>query len=359
MRRPGGARRTRAALCLTMAFGAAACVRPPAPAAPAPAGDALVMVSRAWPVMGTMFTATVWGVPGADSTVLLEALLRARDSVRLADSLMSTYRPSSELSQANRHAGGEAVRVSPPLLETLRIARRYWELSGGGFDPTIGPLVRAWGFHGDSGRVPPARELDSLRALVDFGSVQLDRAGSTLRLPRAGMRLDLGGVAKGHALDMARAAFTTVPAVHGVMLDLGGNVLVAGRPPRGTHWRLAIRDPRGGDEPIGVVALDSGAIATSGDYERFYRIDGVRYAHIIDPRTGRPARGTIAATAIGPTGAWSDGLSATLYLAGPSRALALADSIPGIGAVIVEASPDGESVGTIHWSARARTWRDR
>jgi thiamine biosynthesis lipoprotein len=281
--------------------------------------------------MGTLLVVTAWG---DDTAAMLRAVHAARDSVRLVDSLMSSYARTSELSRINRAAGAAPVRVSAELLHVLEQARVYWRLSGGAFDPTIGPLVAAWGFHGEHGRVPAHRELDSLRALVDFAAVQIDTAAHTVRLPRAGMQLDLGGIAKGYALDLARAAMREVP-LRGGMIDLGGNVLVFGRPPHGARWRIGIRDPRGTGGVIGYVSLDSGAVATSGDYEHFYTIGGVRYAHLIDPRSGRPARGVIAATAFGPAGEWSDGLSAALFLSGPQRGIALADSLPGVGAIYV------------------------
>ena len=312
-------------------------------------------VTRAWPVMGTMFTATAWG---ADTTALLAMIRDARDSVRLVDSLMSNYRESSEITAANRAAGAAApVAVSAQTFHVLTRARTYWRLSEGAFDPTVGPLVGAWGFYGDSGAVPPRRTLDSLRALVGFAAVELDSARRTVRLPRAGMRLDLGGIAKGYALDLARAALRD-SRVRGGSLDLGGNVLVFGRPPRGVKWVVGIAHPRRGGRVLGRVALDSGAVATSGDYEHFFRIGGVRYAHLIDPRTGRPARGVIAATAIGPTGEWSDGLSATLFLADARRAVALADSLPGVAALYVREPARGSVVRRrdVVLSARARRW---
>lgn len=303
--------------------------------------------------MGTLLVVTAWG---DDTAAMLRAVHAARDSVRLVDSVMSNYKPTSELSRINREAGGAPVHVSPELLYVLEEARRYWRLSNGAFDPTVGPLVAAWGFYGEHGRIPSSRELDSLRALVDFGAVEIDTIARTVRLPRAGMQLDLGGIAKGYALDLARAAMRIVP-LQGGMIDLGGNVLVFGRPPHGRKWRIGIRDPRRHGGILGVVSIDSGAVATSGDYEHFYVIDGVRYAHLIDPRSGRPARGVIAASAIGPRGEWSDGLSATLFLSGARRGIALADSLPGVGALYV--LDHGDSVITrddIALSARAARW---
>lgn len=291
-------------------------------------------VARAWPVMGTMFVATVWG---NDTATMARVVHDARDSVRLVDSLMSNYRPESEISRLNAGAGGPAQRVSPQTMHVLLRARELWRISGGQFDPTVGPIVRAWGFYGDSGRVPPRAELDSLRTLVGYGRVALDSIGGTARLPVPGMSLDLGGIAKGYALDLARAALRD-PTITGGMLDLGGNILVFGKPPRGQEkWVIGIRHPRRDGQIIGTVALDSGAIATSGDYEHFYMIDGVRYGHIIDPTTGYPRRGVLAATAIGPRGQSSDGLSATLFLAGPRRGSAIVDSLAGVSGIWVVA----------------------
>lgn len=316
-----------------------------------PAADSLRRVARAWPVMGTMLTITVWG---SDSVAMLGAVHDARDSVRLVDSLMSTWRAESEISRVNAAAGGAAVRVSPQTMRVLVQARRWWQLSRGAFDPTVGPLVRAWGFHGTRGRIPPRRELDSLRALVGYGEVALDTTVLTVRLPRAGMQLDLGGIAKGFALDLARAALQGA-TISGGTVDLGGNVLAFGRPPGDGRWQVAVVDPRRRDRALGVLAIDSGAVATSGDYERYYVIRGRRYAHIIDPRTGRPARGVLSATAIGPRGEWSDGLSATLFLLGPDRGMALADSLPGVAAIWVRDAGTGVvRARDVVRSARAR-----
>ena len=311
-------------IILTIAFGARA-------SGQSSATDSIIKVTRAWPVMGTMFVATVWA---RDTAAALNGIVAARDSVRLIDSLLSTYRPESEASRVNARAGGDPARVSPQTLHVLLLSRKYWSLSGGLFDPTVGPLVRAWGFNGDSGRVPARAVLDSLRRLVGFDRVEIDSAASTVRLGVPGMSLDFGGIAKGYALDLARAALRD-STVRGGMLDLGGNVLVFGRSPTGRKWNIGIAHPRRDGRVIGVLSLDSGAVATSGDYEHFVRIDGKRYGHLLDPHTGYPRRGVLSATAIGPRGEMSDGLSAVYFLVGPARGSQLADSLPGASGVWV------------------------
>lgn len=290
-------------------------------------------VRRAWPAMGTMLVITAYG---SDSSDLLRAIAAARDSVRLLDSLMSGFRSTSEISAINRAAGTAAVSVSPQTLTVLRQARLYWTLSGGAFDPTIGPLSRAWRESLDDNRRPTSSSIDSLRALVGYQGVEIDDAGSTVRLQRRGMELDVGGIAKGYALDMARRAFDASTATGGT-IDLGGNILFFGRPPAGRQWPVGVVDPVHRERTIVTLALDSGAIATSGDSEHGTVIAGIRYSHIIDPRSGYPVRaGVASATAVGPSGLWSDGMSATLFLLGPFRGAALVDSIrSGMGAVFV------------------------
>ena len=321
-----------AVLALATVSIASASAQRTVPSASGSGSEPPVRVSRAWPVMGTLFVATVWTRDSAGAAVVLRA---AHDSVRLVDSLMSTWRPESEISRVNASAGrDEPISVSPQTMYVLRKARLYWRLSGGAFDPTVGPIVRAWGFDVVRGGRPSKRTLDSLRALVGFGDVELDSVARTVRLPRAGMRLDLGGIAKGYALDLARRALAS-PSITGGSIDLGGNVLEFGRPPAGGKWRVAIVNPLDRKRTIGALALDSGAVATSGDYEHYRLIEGRRYGHLIDPRTGMPARGVLSATAIGPLGEWSDGLSATLFLLGPARGQVLVDSIPGLAAVWV------------------------
>ncbi len=325
----------RRALGFALALSAALPARAQEPGRAPPSADtarSVVRVTRAWPVMGTMFVATVFTT---DPIAASAALHAAHGAVRLVDSLMSTYRPESELSSVNAAAGRtEPVPVSAHTMAVLRKARLYWRLSGGAFDPTVGPIVRAWGFERRHGRRPSPRVLDSLRALVGFGAVELDSLHRTVRLPRPGMRLDFGGIAKGYALDLARRALSD-SSVRGGTVDLGGNLLVFGAPPSGQRWRVAIVNPRREQETIAELALDSGAVATSGDYEHFVVIDGQRYGHLIDPRTARPSQGVLSATAMGPLGEWSDGLSATLFLLGPARGRALVDSIPGLGGLWV------------------------
>ncbi|HUH13024.1 MAG TPA: FAD:protein FMN transferase [Longimicrobiales bacterium] len=303
--------RAGAALALTLAVGGCGSGGPTPP-------DPVV---GRWPIMGTFLEVRVWH---ADETRARTALDAAHGEVLRVDSLMSTYRPASELSRANRAAGtGRSTPLSPATAEVLAAALGYARLSDGALDVTVGPLVDVWGFYGEEGRLPPRPVLDSARALTGWRRLALSDSGDSVRLPRAGMRLDFGAIAKGYAVDRAVAALRVAGAER-AMVDLGGNVGVLGAAPAGGAWRVGLRDPRNPSEALAVVAMEDGAVATSGDYERFFVADGVRYAHIVDPRTGVPVRGTASVSVLAASALASDALSTALYVLGPAEGACLA-----------------------------------
>lgn len=292
------------------------------PARPADRTDAAgqgppVRVQRGWPVMGTVLRVTSIA---ADTAGAERALRAARARVFRVDSLMSTYRETSDLSRVNAAAGsGRWIPVSAATGRVLEAALAWSRASGGAFDPTAGPLADAWGFHRGEPAMPPPGRADSAARLVGWRAVERDSSGRRVRLPRAGMRLDFGAIAKGWALDRAVAAMRSAGAAGG-SVDLGGAVSAFGAPPPGhDRWRLGIRHPRRDGELAGVLALDSGSVATSGDAEQFFVHDGVRYAHVMDPRTGRPARGVAQVTVVADRGVDADALATTLFVLGPGE----------------------------------------
>ena len=285
-------------------------------------------VDGAWPVMGTILRITALAADEATGRGALEA---GRVAVFRVDSLMSTYKPDSEISVLNAAAGtGAWTALSPWTEEVLAASLRWARRSGGAFDPTVGPLMRAWGFRGGPKRPPDPAALATARAHVGWQAVTLDTAGHRARLERPAMALDFGGVAKGYALDRALDEMRRAWALSG-MADLGGNVAVYGPAPSGDGWRLGIRHPRRTAETMGRVTLERGSVATSGDYEQMFEVEGVRYGHIMDPRTGAPARGIVAVTVAAPDGLLADVLSTTLFVMGPEAG----------GRLLEHAFPDG------------------
>src|SRR6185436_2710341 len=197
----------------------------------------------------------------------------------------SRYRDTSVLSAIKRAAGGAAVPIDAETAALMRYAAACHAASRGRFDITSGVLRRAWDFKRTPPRVPAASEVDALRALVDWPSVEWNER--TIRLPREGMEIDVGGIGKEYAADRVATIAIDAGIAHGYV-NLAGDVRVWGGRPDGAPWRVGIRHPRIDDTSIGGIEIADGAVATSGDYERFIVVDGVRYCHILDATTGWP-----------------------------------------------------------------------
>lgn len=209
------------------------------------------------------------------------------DEIARLERKFSRYRYDSLASRINRSAGSCCgVVVDGETAALLDFADTAWRESDGRFDPTSGVLRRVWDFK--SGRVPSEREIDEIQRLVGWARVRWDRP--RLALPTVGMQLDFGGFVKEYAADRVAALCRELGARAG-LVDLGGDLAVVGPHPDGSPWLVGIRHPRQPDVPIARIALSSGGLATSGDYERFMVVDGVRYSHLLDPRTGHSFRG--------------------------------------------------------------------
>jgi thiamine biosynthesis lipoprotein len=199
----------------------------------------------------------------------------------------SRFRDTSLVSAINRAAGGAPVAIDAETAALMRYADACHAASRGRFDVTSGVLRRAWDFKGVPPRVPDAREVDALRALVDWPAVEWDER--TIRLPRGGMEIDLGGIGKEYAADRVATIAIEAGIAHG-FVNLAGDVRMWGGQPDGSPWRVGLRHPRVDGASIGGIDLRDGAVATSGDYERFLVVDGVRYCHILDATTGWPVK---------------------------------------------------------------------
>jgi thiamine biosynthesis lipoprotein len=289
-------------------------------------------VSEVWSVMGTRAAVSI---PETDHRTLTGRAAVVKDIFRELDEALSVYKADSEISRLNRGAGKEAVPVSARTLEILRLARKYAELSGGAFDPTVLPLCRLWGFSGGSSprKLPSPDEIEGVRRLVGYRRLVIAEGAARLELP--GMGVDLGGIAKGYAVDLAFDRLAATGAAD-FLVDLGGNLRCRGSGRRGRPWTVGVRDPFDRSRIVGVLALTGGlAVATSGNYERFVEIDGERHAHILDPRTGRPVKGMAGVTVVCPTAVETDALSTALFVLGPSESLVLLARLPGAEAILI------------------------
>lgn len=266
------------------------------------------------------------------------AIDAAIEEMRRLDGILSSYSPDSEIAQVNLWAGVKPVKVSAEALAVVKRALYFGEISDGSFDPTIFPVMRLWGFGGPQFRVPADDEIKAVLSLVDYRRVHVDEAQSTVYLEEKGMALDLGAIAKGYAVDRM-AGIMRSQGVTSFIINVGGNVYAQGAKPDKTKWNVAVTDPRNPEDYMGYVHAQDIAIVSSGDYERYFEEGGLRYHHIVDPKTGYPSRTCRGTTVLLPSSTDADGLSTTLFILGPEATNVLS-RFPGVGAIFV--LPDGK-----------------
>jgi thiamine biosynthesis lipoprotein len=321
-------------------------------AAPQPVradGDACsdVVVERARPMMATIVTVTARGCPAG----LLEDGIREAfaEMDRLAG-LLSEWNPDGPVALVNRSAGRAPVPVPPEVLDVLTRAAAVSSRTAGGFDVTWAALAGVWRFDGARPpRLPARAEVRRRRALVAFRDLVVDRSAGTAFLRRPGMRVGLGGIAKGYIAE-AGANLLVSRGIRNVLVAASGDIAARGR--NGDRpWVVAIRDPRDPSAVLGTVELADESISTSGDYERYFVVDGRRYHHLLDPRTGYPATASESVTVVARHGAEADALATGLFVIGPDRARATLSGDPDVSAVLV-----GQD-GRLHLAGAPRSFR--
>lgn len=282
-------------------------------------------------LMGTSVSVDLWHDDGAAGRVLVDRVL---DEYRRVDDSMSTYKESSEISAINRGAGASAVPVSEELFGLIQRSLDLSTQSGGAFDVTYESVGYLYDFR--ARRRPSEAQIDQRLSAIDYTHVQLDPGGRTVEFARPGVRINLGGIAKGYAVERG-AAILRDAGVENAFLNAGGDTRVLGDR-RGQPWIVGIRHPRVSEEVVTRIPLVDEAISTSGDYERFFEEDGRRYHHIINPATGTPTEGVLSVTVIGPDATLTDGLSTTLFVLGAEAGLRFIETLPAYEAIVVEAT---------------------
>ena len=275
--------------------------------------------------MGTEFRIVAYAPQATNVQAAAEAAFRC---IARLDSLFSDYSADSEISRLAQHAGSpEWTNVSAELWSVLVAAREWSGLTAGAFDVTVGPLTRLWRWSSRRAELPAADRLSEARAVVDFRYLELDSESRAVRLSRAGMSLDLGGIAKGFAADAA----LRVLAEHGIeaaLVDAGGDLALGAPPPGEIGWLVALP---GGDS----LRLANAAVATSGDAYRYVEIDGIRYSHVVDPRTGLGVIDAPTVTTIAPSATFADALASALPVMDSEAGAALVRSLEGVSARVV------------------------
>jgi len=292
----------------------------------------LQLVERRGLAMGSELHLTAWSDDPLKTGAVFEDVFHDFDRL---DGLMSVWKDGSDVLRLNAAAGDHPVPVSADTLQALQAARQVSEWTGGKFDVTFGALSDLWKFDQDQDdRIPDPAEIRRRLPLIDYRKLVVDVGARTAFLQQKGMRAHLGGIGKGYAVQDA-VRMLRDSGLKDFVIQAGGDLYVGGV--RGDRpWRLGINDPRGpGGDSFAVVELRDSTFSTSGDYERFFMKDGVRYHHIIDPGTGQPARGCRSVTIVADSPLLADGLSTGVFLLGPEKGMALIERLPHVEGVIV------------------------
>jgi len=291
-------------------------------------------------VMGTLARVVVIAENSGTARKYIES---AFEELQKIEALMSVHTEDSEISRVNREAGDRAVAVSGVTFEVLQKAMEVSRLSEGAFDITVGPLVELWRSAGERNSMPTGKELAEARSKIGYEKVILDEQNRTARFAVDGMRLDLGGIAKGYGIDKAVEAMRKAGAIGG-MVDVGGDIRCFGPPSQSKKaWRIALQDPAqaakypGTSKPLLVLNVNDKAVATSGDYQRFAIIDGKKYSHIMNGRKGTSAEGLSSVTIIAQTAVNADALATAVSVMGAEKGLSLAEKLEGVEAILIPA----------------------
>jgi thiamine biosynthesis lipoprotein len=316
-------------------FGAAVCALAGlAACGRAPQERPATLVEQARVAMGSELRLTAWTGDLEAADAAFAAVFAEFDRL---EALLSTWREGSDVQRLNAAAGTAPIAVARETIEILTLARQIGDLTHGKFDITFGALADIWRFdHDQDNRVPSAEAIQARLGLVDYRAVDVDAAARTAAIAGRGVRIHLGGIGKGYAIDRA-AALLRGYELRDFMIQAGGDLYVAGR--RGDRpWRLGIQDPRGAAGSIFAnIELADRTLSTSGDYERFFIANGRRYHHILDPDSGEPAMGCRSVSIVAPRAVMADGLSTGVFVLGPREGMALIERLPDVEGVIVTA----------------------
>jgi len=274
-------------------------------------------------IMGTLVEITV--IPGNE-----KAIREAFEALKKVDALMSTYKEDSEISILNRE--GKA-QVSEETLEVIEDAIKFSNLTDGAFDITCRPLINLWKKAKKEEKVPTEEEIEEAISLVGYQRIILE--GNQIRLEKKGMQIDLGGIAKGYAVDKAIEALKK-NGIKRALVNAGGDLYALGTDPQGEKWQIGVQDPREEDKIIDIIKVKDRAVATSGDYRRYFTLEGKRFSHIVNPKTGLTVQDVpMSVTIIGPDATTTDALSTGVFVLGPEEGMKLIESLPEVEGMII------------------------
>jgi thiamine biosynthesis lipoprotein len=307
-------------------------------AKPPPPAFTPVRVSLEDKAMGTHVLLAAFTSETVNEAKMRPMFEKAIAEIRRLEALMTTWRPDSELSQINAAAGKKAIKVSPETLSVIQKSVWTSKESEGVFDITFEAMHGLWKFDEDrEDNIPSVSAVRAARGLIDYRKIKIDPDKSTVMLEKLGMRMSLGGIAKGYAVDAAVRVLSEA-GLTSFLAQAGGDLYIKGRKPDGSAWRSGVRDPRGKNENdiFASLEVEDHAFSTAGDYERSFIKDGKRYHHIIDPRTGYPATASRTVTIWAKDAFTADAIDDAVFILGPEKGLKLVESIDDCGAVIID-----------------------
>jgi thiamine biosynthesis lipoprotein len=280
--------------------------------------------------MGTVIEITLIG---DDEGAANKAVLQAFQEIKRIETLMSPWLDSSDVIRINRSAGEGWVKVSPETMEVIKKAQEISKLSEGSFDITVGPLTQLWRMAREKGIPPSTKDVKEKLDLVNFRDVSINREGKVF-LKKKGMAIDLGGIAKGYAVDRAFELLRSL-GYKNLIVNAGGDLRVGGTK-KDQPWSIGIQDPRVSQKIMAKLLVSDTAVATSGDYEKFFIHQDKRYHHIFNPRTGFPTEGCQSVTVVCKDGITADALATAVFVLGPEKGYALCQRLEGVECLIVD-----------------------
>jgi thiamine biosynthesis lipoprotein len=288
--------------------------------------------------MGTTVSLATYTTETMGEEELRPKLQKALDEIRRLEALMTTWKDDSEISRINAAAGKEAVHVSQETYDVIKKSLWIGKASDGVFDITFEAMKGLWKFdNGGEDKVPDRDAVEKARKLIDYRQIVVDDKALTVKLDKPGMRMSLGGIAKGYAIDAASRVLKS-EGIQAFFAQAGGDLYVAGKKPDGSRFKVGVRDPRGADGVyFATLEVEDHAFSTAGDYERTFVKDGKRYHHIIDPRTGYPATASRSVTVWAKDAFTADAIDDAIFILGPEKGLKLVESIDDAGCIIVDA----------------------
>ncbi|MGA1790915.1 MAG: FAD:protein FMN transferase [bacterium] len=272
-----------------------------------------------------------------DPNVAYRAIENAFEKMREIEDLMTAKRPGSLVARIGQDAVERAMKIPDELFDVIETCQRYAMLTQGSFDISVAPVTGLWFFDRPMETIPKKEDVRDALKLVGFQGILLDQKTGSIKLERKGMGLDLGGGAKGYAVDEAVNRLKELGIKAGIV-NAGGDLKVFGSKPGGIPWNIGIQDPEYSDRIMGSIVLTDTALVTSGDYERFIVYEGIKYHHIIDPKTGWPARGCKSVSIQYHRAFDADILSTAIFVLGPEKGMTLLERLPGVEGMIVDAS---------------------